>query len=202
LLNGIWSDLPDVSRRPADDMLQLTTRNREDLSDGPGERRRSSSKGNNPWARSGSLAGLDGEYLFRIEAKLGATTYSGSQVDRVQLRQFGPKGCFNLTSGGGPARLQGGATQISGTSTQRTRISAALRGRDPNPGTFTALFFFFPIFLAPPIRLTALWAKPGHSIPPGTVRGGYVVVHNVWDGTIVNSGAIGLPQQRTLRASV
>jgi hypothetical protein len=182
LLNGIWSDLPDITQI-ADGANFFTYR--EDLSGGPGNAQ--------IFVKGNILArwltgGLNGEYLIRIEAKLGLTTYIGSQTIKVKLDNTAPKAVLSLTSGGGSCADFKVGDQISGVFTATdTHFGSTSLGVIPNPGTFTAPVPM-PVYPAHP---TGVVNEPWTLDTTGMAPCGYVVVLNVWDRTIVNSGAIG-----------
>ena len=95
---------------------------------------------------------------------------------------------LNLTSGGGPCADFKVGDQISGTfDATDTHFGSASLGVIPNPGTFTAPVPM-PAYPASTGAVGEAWTLD----TTGTAPCGYVVVLNVWDRTIVNSGgAIG-----------
>ena len=181
-LDGIFSDLSDVTQI-ADGANYYTYR--EDLSGAPGNAQ-IFVKGNilARW----QTGGLNGEYLIKIEAKLGLNVYAGSQSIKVKLDNIGPKAVLNLTSGGGPCADFKVGDSISGNfDATDTHFGSASLGVLPTPGTFTAPVPM-PVYPAHPAGVVGeAWTLDTTGMPPC----GYVVVLNVWDRTIVNSGFIG-----------
>lgn len=182
LLDGNWSDLPEIAQI-ADAGNYYTYR--EDLSAGPGNAQ--------IFVKGNILArwltgGLNGEYLLRIEARLGISTFVGSQTIKVKIDNTGPVAVLNLTSGGGPCADFKVGDQISGTfDATDLHFGSASLSVIPNPGVFTAPVPM-PVYPAHPGGVSA---EPWTLDTTGMAPCGYVVVLNVWDRTIVDSGGIG-----------
>jgi hypothetical protein len=195
LLNGIWSDLPDVTQSvDADDWYEY----QEDLTDGPGNAM--IFPVGNVLARW-NTGGLSGVWKLRIRAKDPAVPGPvwTSNVVTVKLDNKAPDAAITITSGGGPCADFTIGDLISGTysatdlhfSRLRLSVAPALGGSFTNPA---------PLPPGPTMPLNRTYAG---GVPTtgeagnwsldttGMPRCGYVVYLHVWDRTIRNSGFIG-----------
>jgi hypothetical protein len=195
LLNGIWSNLPDVTESvDADDWYEY----QEDLTDGPG---------NAMIFPVGSVlarwntGGLNGLWMLRIVAKDPAVpgpTWT-SNVVTVELDNTVPGAAITITSGGGACADFTIGDVITGTysATDLHFGSLRLRVAPAYGGSFTSPA---PLPPGPTMPLTRTYAG---GVPTageagnwsldttGMPRCGYVVYLDVWDRTIRESGFIG-----------
>lgn len=195
LLNGIWSDLPDIAQSvDADDWYEY----QEDLTDGPGNAM--IFPVGNVLARW-NTGGLSGVWKLRIRAKDPAAPGPvwTSNVVTVKLDNTAPDAAITITSGGGPCADFSIGDVITGTysatdlhfGSLRLSVAPALGGTFTSPA---------PLPAGPTMPLTRTYAG---GVPTtgeagtwsldttGMPKCGYVVYLNVWDRTIRNSGFIG-----------
>lgn len=194
LLNGIWSDLPDITQSvDADDWYEY----QEDLTYGPGNAM--IFPVGNVLARW-NTSGLSGVWRLRIRAKDPAVVGPEwfSDVVTVKLDNTAPDVAITITSGGGPCGDFTIGDVISGTysatdlhfGSLQLSVAPALGGSFTSPA---------PLPAGPTMPLTRTY--PG--VPTtgeagnwsldtsGMPRCGYTVHLHVWDRTIRDSGFIG-----------
>jgi hypothetical protein len=195
LLNGIWSDLPDITQSvDVDDWYEY----QEDLTDGFGNAM--IYPVGNVLARW-NTAGLSGMWRLRIRAEDPAVPGPvwTSNVVTLRLDNEAPHAAIDITSGGGPCADFTIGTVIGGTYSAtdahfgwlRLSVAPALGGNFTGPA---------PLPAGPTMPLTRTYAG---GVPAGGEAGnwsldtagmprcGYTVYLNVWDRTIRNSGFIG-----------
>jgi len=195
LLNGIWSDLPDITQSvDTDDWYEYE----EDLADGPGNAM--IFPVGNVLARW-NTSGLSGVWKLRIRAKHPGAPGPvwTSNVVTVKIDNADPDAAITITSGGGPCADFTIGDVVSGTysatdlhfGSLRLSVSPAMGGSFTSPP---------PLPAGSTMPLTRTY---GGGVPTtgdlgswsldtsGMPRCGYVVRLHVWDRTIVNSGFIG-----------
>jgi hypothetical protein len=195
LLNGIWSDLPDITQSvDADDWYEY----QEDLTDGPGNAM--IFPVGNVLARW-NTSGLNGVWKLRIRAKDPAVPGPvwTSNVVTVKLDNTWPGAAITITSGGGPCADFTIGDVIAGTysaadlhfGSLRLSVEPALGGSFSSPAPL-------PASTTMPLTRTYAGGVPGTGEAgnwslntTGMPKCGYVVRLDVWDRTIRNSGFIG-----------
>ena len=195
LLNGVWSDLPDISQSvDVDDWYEY----QEDLTDGLGNAM--IFPVGNVLARW-NTGGLSGVWRLRIRAKDPSVVGPEwiSNVVTVKLDNTAPGAAITITSGGGACADFTIGDVISGTysatdlhfGSLRLEVAPALGGSFTSPA---------PLPAGPTMPLTRSYAG---GVPTGGEAGnwsldttgmprcGYVIYLHVWDRAIINSGFIG-----------
>jgi hypothetical protein len=195
LLNGIWSDLPDVTQSvDVDDWYEY----QEDLTDGPGNAM--IFPAGNVLARW-NTGGKSGVWKLRIRVKDPAAPGPvwTSNVVTLKLDNTEPNAAITITSGGGACADFTIGDTISGTysatdlhfGTLRLSVAPALGGSFTAPaplpaGTTMPLTRTYAGGV-PTVGEAGNWMLDTSGMP----RCGYVVRLHVWDRTIRNSGFVG-----------
>lgn len=195
LLNGIWSDLPDINQSvDADGWYEYY----EDLTDGPGNAMHFPV--GNVLARW-QTGGLSGVWHLRIRAKDPANPGPvwTSNVVTVKLDNTSPAAAITITSGGGACADFTIGDVIQGTYSAtdlhfrnlRLSVAPALGGSFTSPAPLPA-GSTMPLHRTyaggvPTTGEAGNWSLDTAGMP----RCGYVVSIHVWDRTIRNSGFIG-----------
>ena len=195
LLNGIWSDLPDITQAvDGDDWYEY----QEDLVDGPGNAM--IFPVGNVLARW-NTGGLSGLWRLRIRATDPAAPGPvwTSNVVTLRLDNDAPDALLSITSGGGECADFNTGDVISGTyeASDAHFRNLSLSVAPALGGSFTS-----PAPL-PPGGTMPLSRSYAGGVPTSGEAGswsldtsgmpacGYVITLNVWDRTIRNSGFIG-----------
>lgn len=195
LLNGIWSDLPDIIQAvDADDWYEY----QQDLTDGPGNAM--IFPVGNVLARW-NTSGLSGVWKLRIRAKDPANPGPvwTSNVVTVQVDNTAPDAAITITSGGGPCADFTIGDVITGTYSAtdlhfghlRLSVAPGLGGSFTSPpplppGSTMPLTRTYAGGV-PTTGESGTWSLDTSGMP----KCGYVVYLHVWDRTIRNSGFIG-----------
>jgi len=195
LLNGLWSDLPNITQMVDGDGWYEY---QEDLTNGPGNAM--IFPVGNLLARW-NTGGLSGEWKLRILAKDPAALSPPwmSNVVTVELDNKAPDAAITITSGGGPCADFIIGDKITGTYSAtdlhflklRLTVAPALGGKFTSPAPL-------PAGSTMPLERTyaggvSTFGEAGNwkLDTTGMPKCGYVVYLHVWDRTIRNSGFIG-----------
>ena len=195
LLNGLWSDLPNITQMvDADGWYEY----QEDLTNGPGNAM--IFPVGNLLARW-NTGGLSGEWKLRILAKDPAALSPPwmSNVVTVELDNKAPDAAITITSGGGPCADFVIGDKITGTysATDLHFLKLRLAVAPAQGGKFTSPVPL-PAGSKMPLERTyaggvSTFGEAGNwkLDTTGMPKCGYVVYLHVWDRTIRNSGFIG-----------
>lgn len=195
LLNGVWSDLPDVTQSvDLDDWYEY----QEDLTDGLGNA--TIFPVGNVLARW-NTSGMSGVWTLRIRAKNPAVPGPvwTSNVVNIKLDNTLPDAAVAITSGGGACADFTIGDVISGTYSATDLHFGSLR-LSVSPGLGGSFTSPVPLPAGTTMPLTRTYAGGVPNVgeagnwtldTSGMPRCGYVLYLHVWDRTIRNSGFIG-----------